>query len=88
MKPNGPEMCLTDYALSVVRMRTSAIGQSQSQTGSRNATRRASRVLHETAVARNVETHVVGVSSAHAHASLSKLNEEIIGNFKMTAAER
>lgn len=46
------------------------------------------KVLHETGVARNVETHVVGVSSAHALAPLSKLKEKMIGNFKIMAAER
>lgn len=45
-------------------------------------------MLHETGVARNVETHVVGVSSAHALAPLSKLKEKMIGNFKIMAAER
>lgn len=32
---------------------------------------RASQMLHETGVARSMETHTVGVSSAHVHAPLS-----------------
>lgn len=53
-----------------------------------NSTLRVSQVLHETGVARNVEGHVVGVSSAHAHAPSSRLKEKIIRNFKMMAVER